>query len=183
MARDEIVKKIDSLLRESDFVDSECCVLYLMVELRKIIDHLDDAREYPLLKFYCDWTVHTKKDRNMDDIRVIVDRLDKLVPKWDKLNQQEQNQVLDFIQMPELRKEMGTFLRSNGLQAGLCDEARPWKKFTKTLCKVLSDQPIVNPSPLIGSISLLSLGDEGTMVDICIKNGGSISVGMGKGSD
>jgi hypothetical protein len=41
-------------------VVSECQVVYLLVEIRKIIDAEPDPRPWKALKLYCDWAVHTE---------------------------------------------------------------------------------------------------------------------------
>jgi hypothetical protein len=63
----------------TDFIDGiglfrrECEAVYVMVELRKLIDHYDATA--PLVKFYADWTVHTSKDRIDTNFRAIAEAI------------------------------------------------------------------------------------------------------------
>jgi len=59
MSRNQIVEKL-GLFLTSGPIDSEAAAVYLMVELRKILDHAyDKETDLTLLRFYCDWVVHT----------------------------------------------------------------------------------------------------------------------------
>lgn len=58
MAREEIVEKLDRFLAKHPFFDEDCHAVYLMVEVRKLLEKEAHANLL-LLKFYCDWTVHT----------------------------------------------------------------------------------------------------------------------------
>lgn len=178
MARDEIREKLETLMTQEDFVGKECCVVYLMVESRKLLEHLNAGQEYSLLKFYCDWIVHTKKDRSMTGITEIADKIDALVSKGQKLSHAEYDEILDFIRMPELRRELIKFLKTNKLPVEICEQDNMWRRFAKTLAEVLTGQPILNPTKSIKSIEISSFSD-GAMVDIDLINGFSMSVGMG----
>ena len=68
MAREEIIEKLDEFLSSHSPLMEECHIVYLMVEIRKILDHERDHRkngEFSLLRFYCDWTVHTEKQESL----------------------------------------------------------------------------------------------------------------------
>ena len=57
----DIVRKIRKLFAAG--VDSEERVVYLLVELRKLMELNGDFDNYPALKFYCDWVAHPSMDR------------------------------------------------------------------------------------------------------------------------
>jgi hypothetical protein len=52
----DIIAKLAKELKEP--VSSEPQVVYLMVELRKLIELNGDSANYPALKFHCDWIAH-----------------------------------------------------------------------------------------------------------------------------
>lgn len=178
MALDEIVGKLDKFLREDISVDKESCVVYLMVELRKLLDHQNVKEKYLTLRFYCDWTVHIKKDRNMAGITEIANHIDKLVPRNRTLSQKEADYILGFLRMTKLNDEMNGFLKENDLSLGKLGNASNWRVFSNTLGEVLSGQPILNPNPSIKSIEI-NVFDKGSSVDIDFKGGFSITVGKG----
>ena len=178
MAEDEIIGKLQKFLNEDISVDNECCVVYLMVELRKLLDHQDIRDNYLTLRFYCDWTVHIQKDRNMAGISEIAEKIDKLVPRNKTLDSKTADYVFDFLRMSKLRAEMANFLKANNIPLGRLKEDNDWRTFASTLGEVLSGQPILNPILSIKSIELNVFGD-GSSVDIDFDKGFSITVGKG----
>src|SRR3989344_7144973 len=77
MGRTEIIKKLGDFLPAHDPLTEECQVVYLMVEVRKIIDHEKSGATYPLLKFYGDWTVHTEKSYITSEIKQVMEEMYK----------------------------------------------------------------------------------------------------------
>jgi len=61
MGKIEIVEKLNDFLGEHAPFMEECHVVYMLVETRKVLDR-ENNRKYPILRFYCNWTVHTDKD-------------------------------------------------------------------------------------------------------------------------
>ncbi len=61
MARPAIIEKLDRELHEP--VTTERQVVYILVELRKLMERNGDTGKYFALNFSCDWGVHTKLDR------------------------------------------------------------------------------------------------------------------------
>jgi len=57
MAQESIIEKLNVFVQGHDSLIEECQVVYLMVEIRKILDHDRGAGTvaFPLLRFYCDW--------------------------------------------------------------------------------------------------------------------------------
>jgi hypothetical protein len=181
MDKEDITDKINRIFERKNFVEDECCVAYLMVQMRKLLDHVykqksEKQNKSTLLRFYCDWVVHTQKD-NLSGMKEVFERIDSLVIKV-KLSHEEYDTILDFIRMPELRVEMLTFLRAQNLSTDFCKNDISWKAFVLTLGEILTGQKIVNPSSSIKSIEISSFSD-GAMVDIYLTNGHSMSVGMG----
>ena len=59
--KNEIVQKLRTELIKP--VDGEPQVVYVLVEIRKLIDHSPHKNQYRALKFYCDWALHIKLDQ------------------------------------------------------------------------------------------------------------------------
>jgi hypothetical protein len=74
MSRPEIVDKLNSFLSTHHTFTEEAQVVYLLIEIRKILDR-DSNMKYPLLRFYCDWCVHTRKDKITPQIKLIMEQL------------------------------------------------------------------------------------------------------------
>jgi hypothetical protein len=60
MSRHAIVEKLHGHLAGG--IDNEPAVVYLLVELRKLLELDGRKQEFPLLNFYGNWVVHTRLD-------------------------------------------------------------------------------------------------------------------------
>ncbi len=57
-----VIEKLNAHI--SGGLHSEADVVYVMVEIRKLLEHLRiKGRDYSVLAFYCDWVLHTSLDR------------------------------------------------------------------------------------------------------------------------
>src|ERR1035438_1539807 len=76
MGKPAIIEKLDEFLKKHMPLDEECLVVYLLVEIRKILDHENNGK-YPISRFYSDWCVHTAKDKITPQIKVIMEGIRK----------------------------------------------------------------------------------------------------------
>ncbi len=143
----------------------------------KKLEH-ESTDNFSLLRFYCDWIVHTKKDRGMQGIVDVAEKLNALVDGVE-ITSLHHEQLLKFLDMPELRKELLDFLSKHSLPNDLCELYKKWQIFTDTLSKVLSDQPIIYPIPSIKYIEIVS-GTHRSNVNVGFENGLSTTSGFGK---
>src|SRR6516225_8445299 len=44
-------------------ITTEVQVVYLMAGIRKLIERDEAENDYPLLRFHCDWALHSRMDR------------------------------------------------------------------------------------------------------------------------
>lgn len=147
MGKLEINQKLKDFLIMQPF-SRECESLYLMVEIRKILDHAYDRKNYTLLRFYCDWTLHTDKRQNLEYISPIIEKIYNEI-KFHIENHPFRPKELplkNFEYMEELKKEMKQFLTKEELQTDLCDNNLFWVEFVKLLVSILANQPIIKPT-------------------------------------
>lgn len=109
------------------YVPTEKDVVYVFVELRKLLKQKNLDTKYPMLKFYADWIVHHRKDHIPEDIKKIVSG---------------GGDVQKFAQMEDLRNELIKFTSDFGLTTLIDDDAY-WSEFHKSTIFVLSEQPLV----------------------------------------
>jgi len=154
MGQIEIKDKLDSLLLHHLPFTEEFHVVYLLVETRKMLDR-DNSRKYPILRFYCNWCVHTDKDSTaeMESImkgiyRDIVTEIQNPALKNGKVK------IIGFMYMEDLQVEMENFLKEYQLPNPLVSKEN-WLALVSLLVKILADQPINNPCPEIKSFSFL----------------------------
>ncbi|TSC72629.1 MAG: hypothetical protein G01um101438_346 [Parcubacteria group bacterium Gr01-1014_38] len=141
--RDEIIEKLNKRLAEG--INRESDVVYLFVEIRKLFEH-DDLPQYPQLRFYGDWVVHTKLSRIRRD-GALAEYLGRINDAVDIKRQggEEQNvttQITNAMSLDRLREEMVTFFQERSLDSRLL-EVGQWRNFIKWLISILIDTPLV----------------------------------------
>jgi hypothetical protein len=133
--------------------------VYLLVELRKVLDHVYSGRKqekFLLLRFYCDWIVHTDKSRHLehiapiikkayDDVKMRIEQGPYAVPGKDA--------ILEFIYMDGLKAEMEEFFTIEQLPLQMFQPG-PWATFVSAIVQILVDQPILNPVPEVPRLVL-----------------------------
>lgn len=142
---EEIISKLNFFLKNHLTFKEECEVVYLMVEIRKILDHKNNGK-YSLLRFYCDWTVHTRKDRITKEMKKIMTEVYINIKKEIETKRfVQENEVIKFIYMQQLRKETADFFTEINLFDELVKNDKAWLFFLKLFVKILEDQPIIEP--------------------------------------
>lgn len=145
MAREEVIDKLNDFLIKHSPVTEECHVVYLMVAVRKILEH-EKNKDSLLLRFYCDWIVHTEKDRITDDIREMMTEIYKTIRSEIERPHtvQAMSPVMQFAYMDKLKEGMEKFLADRDIDKKLIGNG--WLEFVKILVKVLENQPINKPT-------------------------------------
>ena len=156
MGRYQIEEKSNTFLKEHDPFRGECDVVYLLIEIRKILDH-ENNNKYPILRFYSDWAVHTEKDKITKEIKKVMEDIYKeIITHIENKAQGTKNQkIIGFADFKELRVEVDTFLKDHSLPGNLVIEKEGWPIFKGFLAKVLEDQPINDPCIGIQKYSLV----------------------------
>jgi hypothetical protein len=156
MGRTEMVNKLYKFLESRIPFDEECHVLYLLVEIRKILDR-DKNEKYPILRFYCDWSVHTEKDRITKKMREIMNSIycDVRVQIQSPALARAKSKIIDFMYMEDLQAEMKIFLSEYDLPKTLTSQKNNWLEFVKLLVKILADQPINRPCADVRTFAFL----------------------------
>lgn len=159
MSHSEILVKLNVFFAKHTVLTEEYHVVYLMVCIRKILDH-EGIKSFPLTRFYCDWTVHTDKGHITDEIRQIMEEVYKTA-KSDierPSSQRSMSPVMQFAYMENLQNELKTFFSERRLQTTLGDEG--WLEFIALLVKVLENQPILKPIAEVEYFSFIPAADR-----------------------
>jgi hypothetical protein len=150
MAETDIYNKLQRQLQGTRLFKQEMEVVYFMVELRKYMDHNEVGRrdEYAVIRFYCDWVLHTDKNQNLVDMKDIFDRLYascKERVELTSLNPHAHIHVLDdFLRFVDLKSALFAFFREYYFDMFMLTDEKCWRSFVKQLLMVLQDQPIRN---------------------------------------
>jgi|ERR1035438_7919986 hypothetical protein len=166
MARHSIVEKLHPVLTEP--INTEMQVVYILVELRKLLEHDGKKNVYPVLNFYVNWVVHTK----LSDSPVA----DRIVRLLDEVTYRKANDAVDlkledeafsFFNETLLREQLSAFLESVGLPTELCTDDTNWHYFRKKLAGVIEDAPLElkasktpNPTHFIESVIVKNKSTE-----------------------
>lgn len=177
--RKQIIEKLANFLGERTIIKEEFEVVYLMVELRKLLDQereLNNSSKYPLVRFHADWVVHTKKEKITNEIKEIITNIGNNIDVYPK------NGDVSFLLLPEFRKELTQILKDYQLPHGFCLHDGEWLSFMLVLTQVIADQPIVNPTDDVAEFRYVYVKDEAIMANIDFRGaraGQSITVVLG----
>src|SRR3989344_8346843 len=93
-----ILKKLNKFLTSHAPMEEECHAVYLLVEIRKMLDFIDmDEEKYPMIRFYCDWMVHPYKSRKLKAIKPIIEKIE---------NAESAAEIMKFLFMEQFYTEM-----------------------------------------------------------------------------
>jgi hypothetical protein len=131
---------------------SEHEVSHLMTLCRKYLEHTrQEPERFPILKFFCDWSLHISIDRSlagMEILRRLNDTLVEVAPIPD--SDLIMNRLTAVVSFQRLRREMGDLFQRIGVANSLEKDQRRWMNFARQLIEIIRD-------------CTLEVGDEGRM--------------------
>jgi hypothetical protein len=146
---DAIVEKLRQHL--SGPVDTECKVVYLLCEIRKLLDKktpdpkLLALRQLFTLRLYCNWAlhVHLSKPTTMALLekvdKVFINRTTPASPETSLTFVAEHHLFREFVYLETFRKELSHFLAAYDLATSLCTENERWFAFLAAYGGVIED--------------------------------------------
>ena len=163
MGQIEIIEKLDKELRRD--IKEECQVVYILSRVRKILEIKNQNEKYKLLKFYCNWTLHSKLDRK--STTVLLKNLFEQDIDCKKVGKENARLLIskhsDFFKLSNLRQELGGFIKDNDLQFDWI--TKNWSPFIKILLEIIKECPIIFDSDKLRQLELIK-DDNG---DYCYK--------------
>ncbi len=140
----KIIEKLRKHL--SKRINREPEVVYLLAEVRKVLEGDDPARSNAALWMYCHWALHVNLDSSgttMDFLR----RVDRWVTNtvafltpsgpWNLI--EEFYLFREFIFLSTFRQQLRAFLAAYGLPLSLCDSDEEWYAFVDAYAAVIED--------------------------------------------
>lgn len=127
MEKDILYKKIKRELKTLP-IDTEARVLYLLVEIRKVLEH--NGVHNSTLRFYGDWVVHTNLYKSSTQ-RIF------------NLLSEDSHESVNIINFETLRCELKDFLTNYGLPTDIVDVNEFWVSFRENLIDILIDVPLI----------------------------------------
>ena len=136
---EQIIEKLRAAL--SSEVDSECKVVYILCESRKLLEKYPPDPTPFALKLYFHWALHVDLTHPSTTFPFLA-QVDKFAAGVlaGKTNVAEQNQMFrEFVFLETFRQQLTQFLKSYDLPTAVCDEAPRWHEFLKQYAGVIED--------------------------------------------
>ena len=147
MGTQDILKKLTKELNRG--IASEPQAVYLLTEIRKLIERDNARNKYPDLKFHCDWALHSKLDGRAAQ---------EILRQFDAAHPLLRDQKLKLHNLPPvLRSEINRISKMESFRQNLYQLledyklppltkkrlADPWPHFLHLYAKIVEDIPLV----------------------------------------
>jgi hypothetical protein len=134
---DELLRKIQHVLDRR--ITNEKQVVYLMVELRKLMDR--EKYNDPVLRTFGNWIVHTSLSYPREGSTFLLDEFDHLMT--DLFEHKRKSNQLNHISLTEFRVALHRCFQRFGLSGEFVKKRDDWKKFVQLYSSIVSECPIV----------------------------------------
>jgi len=160
MTHSAIIAKLKTLLAKG--ITSEAEALYLIVEIRKLLEQQQAKKQYEYLTFYCDWALHaalegTTAQKILKQFEAAALHL-KTGIELHQLPRSLRTEIEGISMMRYFEKECEAFLESNALSSLETTRSDGWIHFVHLYGKIVEDCPLVmtakNKSASISSVTL-----------------------------
>jgi len=139
MTEKSIVAKLRDAL--SDPVDSECKVVYILAETRKLLETYPPDPIPFALKLYCHWALHVDLE-NPGTTLQFLEKVETFVVSMlagSKDIAAEHRMYREFVFLDTFRLQFRQFLQTYDLPTAVCDEDSRWHEFLEHYAGVIAD--------------------------------------------
>ena len=127
-------------------LDTECSVVYLLAEIRKVLERQPrDEKPFALL-MYCHWALHvdlTRSTTTAPFLRAIdsyvVSHVEGYGGNSNFLFSEQHALFEEFLHLRTFRKQLRLFLHAHDLHTDLCDNDTSWFNFLSAYARVIED--------------------------------------------
>jgi hypothetical protein len=147
---EDIVRKLRDAFAKG--VESEERVVYVLVEIRKLLEKRHEAESYPALKFYCDWAVHPWLDA-AGAARIVkrFDRFEELshtgaFEPGQRVSAEDSRLLEDFrhtLELTKFQQQLSSYLGQLGLDEIPTENWEWWLMFLRQYASVIQDCPLL----------------------------------------
>jgi hypothetical protein len=158
--RDDLVTKLHNHLTQR--VNKECQVVYILCQVRKLLDGYCDDKSLLSLKFYCDWAVHTNLtyDNRTKPFLQIIDNYIHKDQSGTAISLEEQLEFQALLHLDSFRWQLKSVLESYTLPTDVCRSRYRWLSFVKAYSGVIQDGSLVykgRDMKVIKSLTFISI--------------------------
>lgn len=133
---DELLRKIQEVLKRR--ITNEKQVVYLMVELRKLMDR--EKYKDPVLRTFSNWVVHTDLTYPQEGSAFILKEFDhQMIELFDH---KRNSQQLAHVSLTEFRLSLHRCFKHFGLTNQFIEDSKNWKKFVQLYSSIVAECPI-----------------------------------------
>jgi hypothetical protein len=142
--RNDIVGKLSVELRRP--IKHERQVVYILVEIRKLLDHVDpDRTTWEALRTFCNWPLHTNltsgwAKKPIELMNEVIQRKDGMLELL--INADRRKQVQSIFSLDEIYTELIQFLKQQGIGQFNVLILQEWATFLKLYFSVVADCPL-----------------------------------------
>lgn len=142
MKKEEIIVKLKDLLPKNikSSIYSEK-INEILILIRHLIES-DKRYDFSIIKFYCDWILHPKKEYISA----------KMKPLFREALKNESSFVRRFLEARDLHSELKKLFKIFKLPKILINDAIFWQSFKSEIFTKVVNRPIINPIPEIAEI-------------------------------
>lgn len=134
--KDELLTKIQGVLDLP--ITTEMQVLYLLVELRKLIDR--EKYKNPVLRTFCNWVVHTDLENKAEGSRLVLTEFDDQMTRV--LERNESVPSFEHLSFGAFRAALEQCFDSFGLSAKFIKDKSEYLRFVGLYSSIVSECPI-----------------------------------------
>jgi len=158
MGRSAIEEKLDRQL-SSRAPLTEVRVVYILVETRKLLELQGELSKYPVLRFCCDWALHTSLERaGAKRILRLFDEAHPLLCSNQTLPRSLEREITDTTNLRSFEKEFDEFLTAYHLSKDILHNR--WTEFLRSYAAVIEDCPLTVTGNKLKNIKTVTLTKE-----------------------
>jgi hypothetical protein len=142
MSRNSIIRKLQQELAED--ITTERQVMYILAEIRKIIEQAGELKNYYALDFHCSFALHTRMDRA--GAQRILQRFDEahdLLVRKLPLPPELRREIEQTVKLESFRRDLKAFLNANNLPTRLFTEPDAWPTFIRHYGNIIDEGELV----------------------------------------
>lgn len=161
MTQPAIITKLKRLLARG--IGSEAEAVYLMVEVRKLLEQQNAKKQFPYLTFHCDWALHAKLERNPTAQKILrlFDAANPHLKAGTKLRELPDMLKIEVDRISKLHyfeQQLESFLQNNGMPTLESTRSDGWIHFVHLYAQIVEDCPLEmttnNAAATIASVTL-----------------------------
>jgi hypothetical protein len=121
-------------------ITTESQVVYILAEIRKMLEKTNDGTDYFALEFYCSFALHTKMSKA--GAKRILERFDKAHPflvRKEEIPRDLRGEIDETIHLRTFERQLKQFLKTNELPTRLFTEGNEWLRFIQLYGGVIDE--------------------------------------------